>query len=115
MGAAPIGRQRGGSSERPAFDGSDLDRTLGGAAPLAAMAATLPPAMSTTSPAPVAAPPPPTPTVSGTSHTGLTTTSDVSGRPDGGGARTGLSAGTAEPAIGKQAAGLTGIPSDTAG
>lgn len=115
MGAAPIGRQRAGSSERPAFDGSDLDRTLGGAAPLAAMAATLPPAMSTTSPAPVAAPPPPTPTVSGTSHTGLTTTSDVSGRPDGGGARTGLSAGTAEPAIGKQAAGLTGIPSDTAG
>lgn len=94
-GAAPAGAggQRAGTDRR-AFDGSDLDRALG---PVAALAMGAPmsaaPMMSASSPAPA---PAPTPTVTGTSHTGLVTGSDVSGRAEPArgafGAQTNLSA-----------------------
>lgn len=71
--AAGPGGQRAAGGRKP-FDSSDLDRALGPVAPLAALSATLP---AVSSPAPAA---PPTPAVTGTSHTGLTTSSDVSGR-----------------------------------
>ncbi|MCH9734104.1 MAG: hypothetical protein K0U78_06060 [Actinomycetia bacterium] len=99
------GGQRAANGRKP-FDGSDLDRALG---PVAALAMGAPPVMSAASPAPL---PAPTPTVTGTSHTGLTTGSDVSGRAEP--ARTAfspatnLSAAHAEQAVGRQPATGTG-------
>lgn len=106
--AAGLGGPRAANGRKP-IDGEDLDRLTG--TPLAGLV-TAPPA------APIPAPAQPTPTVTGTSHTGLATTSDVSGRAEP--ARTAfspatnLSASHAEQATGKQAAG-TGAGTHPAG
>lgn len=94
---APAGSsgQRANSS-RPPITTTDLDDVLPPAAPVAGLSA-----VSSPAPAPAPSPPSPTPTVSGTSTPGLTTTSDVAGRPEGS-ARTGLSHAAPEQQVGKQ-------------